>query len=109
MTEVTLASNITTATSGPTAGVQPYGSTQPIIIDIFGKAIGTSGAQNIIFTVQESVDNSTWTTAATMTLAGTFTSKPFAVQVKISKALVRVTVGTITGTGAALYAEARIP
>ena len=106
--EVSLANGITTATTGPNVGIQPYGGTEPIIVDVFGKAVGTSGAINIVFLVQESVDGTTYTTASTTTLAGTYTSKPFSMQVKIRKPYARVSVTTITGTGAALYAGLRM-
>lgn len=107
--EVTLASNITTATTGPTIGVQPVGSFQPLVLDIYGQGVGTSGAQNIVFDVQHSVDGTTWATAATITVAGTYTSKPFAYQVKVERAYARVNVTTITGTGAALFCNAELP
>jgi hypothetical protein len=106
--EVTLANNITTATNGPTVGIQPYGSGQPVVVDVFGYGAGTSGSQNIVFDVEHSVDGSTWATAATITVAGTHTSKPFTYQVKVSRAYARVNVTTITGTGAALYANLRM-
>lgn len=106
--EVSLANGITTTTTGPNIGVQPFGMTKPIIVDVYGQAVGTSGAINIIFDVQESVDGSSYTTASSLTLAGTFTSKPFAIQVKIRKPYMRINVTTITGTGAALYAGARL-
>jgi hypothetical protein len=106
--EVTLAYNITTATNGPSVGVQPYGGTEPIVVDVYGQGVGTSGAQNIVFDVEHSVDGTTWTTAATITVAGTHTSKPFTYQVKVAKPYVRANVTTITGTGAALYANMRV-
>ena len=106
--EVTLAYNITTATNGPSVGVQPYGGTEPIVVDVYGQGVGTSGAQNIVFDVEHSVDGTTWTTAATITVAGTHTSKPFTYQVKVAKPYVRANVTTITGTGAALYADMRV-
>jgi len=103
--EVSIANAITTATNGPTVGVQPFGKTDPVIVSIVGAATGTSGAQNIIVDFEESVDGTTWTTASTLTLAGTFTSKPFAIQTKVRKPYVRANVTTITGTGASLSAN----
>lgn len=103
--EVSLANAITTATSGPNVGIQPYGKTDPVIVEVAGSATGTSGAINIIFDIEESVDGTTYTAASSLTLAGTFTSKPFAVQTKIRKPYARITVTTITGTGASLSAN----
>ena len=103
--EVSLANAITTATNGPTVGIQPFGKTDPIIVEVVGAATGTAGAINIVFDVEESVDGTTFTTASTLTLAGTFTSKPFAIQTKIRKAYARINVTTITGTGASLSAN----
>ena len=109
MLEVSVANAITTATNGPNVGVQPYGKTDPVVVTVAGAASGTSGAINIVFVVQESVDGTTYTTASTTTLAGTFTSKPFSIQTKIRKPYARINVTTITGTGASLSAAMYIP
>ena len=113
--QVSLANGITTATPtyGPSVGVQVFGSTEPIVVDVFGKLTGTSGATSATLIVQESVDGTTYTTAATIALSSTSTaavpsSKPFAVQVKVRKPYVRAGVTAISGTTATVYANLRM-
>ena len=105
--ECTLANAISTTTNGPTAGIQLYGATDPMVVEVYGIGVGTSGAIAITLQIQESADASSWTTVGTVALDGTFTSKPFAVQQLIRKPYVRVNVSAISGTGAAITAHMR--
>lgn len=105
--ECTLANAITTVTNGPTAGLQLFGATDPIVVEVYGIGVGTSGSISITLQIQESADASSWTTVGTVSLSGTFTSKPFDVQQVIRKAYVRANVSAISGTGAAVTAHMR--
>lgn len=110
MTEVSLTpvAGITTTTNGTYAAVQPIGSTQPVVVEIFGKGLGTSGAYSITYVIQSGSDGSTFgTTNATITIAGTAQSKPISIMQVIKLPFVRINVTAISGTGAALVLGAR--
>jgi hypothetical protein len=110
MTEVSLTpvAGITSTTNGTYVAVQPIGSTQPQIVEIFGKGLGTSGAFSITYVIESGSDGSTFgTTNATITIAGTAESKPIALQTKVSLPFVRARVTAISGTGAALVLGCR--
>jgi hypothetical protein len=107
MTIATLAAGITTATNGTYAAVQRISETEPVIVDVYGKALGTSGAFSATIQIQTSADASSWTTRSTLTVSGTAETKPFAVQQKVAAPFVRVNVSAISGTGAAVSAEVR--
>jgi hypothetical protein len=103
MPEVTLANGITTTAAGTYVAVQPVTGTEPVMVDIFGKGLGTSGAFSITYVIESGSDGSTFgTTNATITIAGTAESKPIALQTKVSLPFVRARVTAISGTGAAL-------
>lgn len=104
----TLANGITTATNGTYVAVQPVGATQPVMVEIFGKALGTAGAFSITFDIETSGDGTTFTQVKEITIAGTAQSKPFALQHKVSAPFMRLNVTAISGTGAALSATVRV-
>jgi hypothetical protein len=105
MTIATLADGITTTTNGTYAAVQKIGSTDPVIVEVYGKALGTSGAFSATIQIQTSPDASSWTTQSTLVIGGTAESKPFDVQQKVAVPFVRVNVSAISGTGASVSAE----
>lgn len=110
MTEASLTpvAGITTTTNGTYIALQPIGETQPVTLEIFGKALGTSGAFSITYVIQSGSDGSTFgTTNATITIAGTAQSKPISIQQVIKLPFVRINVTAISGTGAALVLGAR--
>lgn len=106
--EATLANGITTTTNGPYVAVQPLGASEPIIVEVFGKGLGTSGAFSISFDIETSTDASSFSAASSHVIAGTATSKPFVFQQKVAAPFVRVNVTAISGTGAALSAGCRV-
>lgn len=106
MIVATLANAITTTTNGTYAAIQPVGATDPIVVDIVGKASGTSGAFSATIQIQTSPDASSWTTQSTLVVAGTAESKPFAVQQVVRTPFVRINVSAISGTGASVSATA---
>jgi hypothetical protein len=105
--EATLANAITSTTTGPYVAVQPIGGTDPVIVEVYGKSLGTSGAYSITVELQGSEDASTFTAISTHVLTGTAQSKPFAVQVKVPVPFLRAEVTAISGTGASLSLRCR--
>ena len=105
---LTPAAGITSTTNGTYAALQTIGSTQPVALEIFGKAFGTSGAFSITYVIQSGSDGSTFgTTNATITITGTAESKPILLTQVISLPFVRINVTAISGTGAALVLGTR--
>ena len=108
---LTPTAGITSTAAGTYFAVQPIGKTDPLMVEVYGKVFGTSGAYSVTYVIESGSDGSTFgTTNATITLAGntaTLASKPFSTQTKISLPFVRVRVTAISGTGAALVAEIR--
>ena len=105
---LTPTAGITSTAAGTYFAVQPIGKTDPLMVEIYGKAFGTSGAFSVTYVIESGSDGSTFgTTNATITIAGTAETKPFSTQTKISLPFVRVRVTAISGTGAALVAEIR--
>lgn len=107
---LTTAAGLTTTTNGTYMPLQPVGGTEPIICEVFGKALGTSGAFSITWVLEAGTDGSTFgTTLATITTAGTAETKPIAIQQKCSLPFIRARVSSISGTGAALVLSIRVP
>lgn len=96
---VTLASNITTTTNGPYAAIQPIGKTDPVVVEIVGKVVGTSAT----IQVQESADASSFSTVSTLTYT---TAGLISVQHVARKPFIRLNVSAISS--AAVDAEANI-
>ena len=106
--DATLADAITTTTNGPYAAVQIKGATEPVSVEIVGKALGTSGAFSVTFDIEESADASSFSAVKTVTVAGTAETKPIALQHVARKPWVRLNVTAISGTGASLSAALRV-
>ena len=107
--EATLANAITTTTTGPYVAIQPIGATEPLVVEVFGKYLGTSGAFSITVELQGSADASSFTAISTHVLTGTAESKPFAVQIKVPKPYLCAEVTAISGTGASFSLGCRFP
>lgn len=98
MTEASLtpAAGITTATNGTYVAVQPIGGTEPVAIEVFGRAARASGAYTATMVIQVSADGSSFTTHSTHALSGTSESKPFAFQSVVRSPFVRLNISAIS-------------
>ena len=92
----TVASNITTTTNGSYVALQPVGKTDPVVVEITGKVVGTSAT----IQVQESADASSFSTVSTLTYT---TAGLISVQHVARKPYLRLNVSAISS--AAVDAE----
>jgi hypothetical protein len=93
---LTPAAGITTATNGTYVAIQPIGGTEPIAVEIVGKAFRASGAFTATMVIQYSADGSSFSTHSSHDLAGTSESKPFAIVAKIPYPFVRLNISAIS-------------
>lgn len=103
---LTPAAGITTATNGTYVALQPIGGTDPVQVEVFGKALRASGAFTATIVIQYSDDGSSFSTHSSHDVAGTSESKPFSFVSTIAHPFVRLNVSSISN--ATIIARVRV-